>query len=318
MRERASLIACLIGVTTLVSLFLLVRVQPGLRSEIARIETGEAQANTDTNGSLRDQLFGLRYVAYSPTGWNPENPKSLFPADESLRKDLKVLREAGFEGLVTYGGRVSTAVPKIAGEVGFRGILLGVWDPNSVVEMEEVKLAARNPLVVGIIVGNEGLMFKRYDLQSLHNAMGAMKRATGKPISTTEIIESYLASTELIEWSDFLAPNAHPFFHGKGMKQPRRAVEWTSVAYRELSQRAAGKPLLFKEVGLPSGGEAGLSEENQAEYYALLQETDTKFVFFESFDSPWKSGAVEPHWGLFRANRSPKRVVKEIMGSRPQ
>ncbi len=317
MRERASLIACLIGAATLTSAFLLARVIWVARPGAAEVEAGGPQATTDKHSSLRDQLFGLRYVAYSPTGWNPENPKSVFPTDESLRKDLKVLREAGFDGLVTYGGRVSTATPRIAEELGFRGILLGVWNPNDVVEMEEIKLSARSNIVVGIIVGNEGLMFKRYDLQSLQNAMDTMKRATGKPVSTTEIIESYLTSGELIEWSDFLAPNAHPFFHGNEMKQPRRAVEWTYAAYQELSKRARSKPLLFKEVGLPSDGDVGLSEEYQAEYYALLQETDTKFVFFESFDCPWKnSGTVEPHWGLFRADRSPKPVVKVVMGRR--
>lgn len=302
MPGRVSLAARFIGAATLAAVFWLACTGPG-----------GPPAAADERRSLRDQLFGLRYVAYSPTGWNPEDPKSVFPPHESLRADLTVLREAGFDGLVTYGGRVSAVTPKIAESLGFRGVLLGVWDPNDAVEMEEIKATAQSPIVVGVIVGNEGLMFRRYDLGSLNKAMEAMKRATHKPVSTTETIESYLTSRELIAWSDFLAPNAHPFFHGNAMKQPRRAAEWTRAAYQELSRHAPGKLILFKEVGLPSAGEAGLSEENQAEYYALLQETETKFVFFESFDCPWKnSGAVEPHWGLFRADRSPKSVVRVV------
>jgi exo-beta-1,3-glucanase (GH17 family) len=268
----------------------------------------------EENETLRDRLFEPRYVAYSPTNWNPEAANAIFPSDESIRQDLQVLRRAGFDGLVTYGGRVSLVVPRIAEQIGFRGILLGVWDPTDSMEMENVKLAARSSLVVGIIVGNEGLMFNRYNLASLKKAMNEMKRATGKPVSTTEVIESYMTTKALIEESDFLLPNAHPFFHGNEMRQPRRAAEWTNAAYQELSQRACGKPLLFKEVGLPTGGDVGLSEENQAGYYALLMKSAVKFVFFEAFDCPWKSsGAVEPHWGLFRADRSPKSVVTVIM-----
>jgi exo-beta-1,3-glucanase (GH17 family) len=277
------------------------------------------QLRNEAVSSLRDKLFQPRYIAYSPTNWNPEDRKAVFPSDESIRQDLQVLRAAGFDGLVTYGGAVSVAVPKIAEQTGFRGILLGVWDPNDSAEMEKVKLAARSSLVVGIIVGNEGLMFSRYNLESLKNAMNEMKRATGKPVSTTEVIESYMTTKALIEESDFLVPNAHPFFHGKEMKQPSRAAEWTSAVYRELLQLARDKPLLFKEVGLPSTGDVGLSEENQATYYSLLMKTEVKFVFFEAFDCPWKSSAaIESHWGLFRADRSPKHVVKVMTESKSQ
>lgn len=60
-----------------------------------------------------------------------------------------------------------------------------------------------------------------------------------------------------------------------------------------------------------------LSEEDQAGYYALLMKSGVNFVFFEAFDCPWKnSGAIEHHWGLFRADRSPKSVVKVVMQSK--
>lgn len=300
MPRLSALLACLLGVGVL-----LCGLGTGTRPPIRQ--------RSEADNPLQVRLFQLRYVAYSPTNWNPEDPKAAFLAGKSIRQDLQVLREAGFDGLVTYGGSVSVAVLPVAEQMGFRGILLGVWDPNDAVEMERVRVAARNSLVVGIIVGNEGLMFNRYNLESLKKAMNEMKRATGKPVSTTEVIESYMTTKALIEESDFLVPNAHPFFHGNEMKQPGRAADWTSAAYRELLQRAGGKPLLFKEVGLPSEGDVGLSEENQAKYYDLLMNTEVKFVFFEAFDCPWKnSSAVEPHWGLFRTDRSAKAVVKVV------
>jgi exo-beta-1,3-glucanase (GH17 family) len=180
--------------------------------------------------------------------------------------------------------------------------------------MAKAKRVAQQEIVLGIIVGNEGLMFRRYDLPALQKAMEELKHATGKPVATTEVIESYMTRRALIEWSDFLAPNAHPFHHS--IKAPRRAVEWTAKSFQNLVERAGGRPVLFKEVGLPTAGDKGLSETLQAQYYALLKETAVQFVYFEAFDGPWKTGsAIEPHWGLFRADRTSKLAARVIAGS---
>jgi exo-beta-1,3-glucanase (GH17 family) len=266
---------------------------------------------------LRSKLFGIRWVAYAPTNWDPESSPPLVPSDDSIRKDLQVLREAGFDGLITYGAGL-TSIPKIAEQTDFQGLLQGVWNPNDPGEMQQAKkIAAGSGILVGIIVGNEGLMSRRYDLWSLQKAMEEMRRETGLPVSTTEIIESYYSKRELIDWSDFLAPNAHPFFHGRAMRDPVRAVEWTRRTFQEFGVEAGGKPVLFKEVGLPTAGDTGLSEKAQAQYYALLRQTEVKFAYFEAFNGPWKrGGAVEAHWGLFKADRSPKLAVRVITGKR--
>lgn len=280
------------------------------------ISTGLPVALTDGQATakrakLEQQLFSLRWVAYAPTNYNPQVSPPVIPSDESIQADLALLRQAGFDGLITYGASL-TAIPRIAEQIGFRGMLLGVWQPGNTTEMAQAKVAAKRDLVMGIIVGNEGLTFSRYKLATLQQAMEEMKRETGKPVSTTEIIEAYFGKPELIEWSDFLAVNAHPFFHR--VKEPRQAVAWTSKSYQNLLKRAQGKPLLFKEVGLPTAGEDGLSEEGQAQYYALLTATEVKFAWFEAFDGSWKSwGAVEPHWGLWRSDRRPKSVVRVIV-----
>ncbi len=262
------------------------------------------------NEELEHQLFGLRWVAYAPTGYHPRVSPPVRPSDASLRADLEVLRKAGFDGLVTYGAELES-IPLIAEQVGFRGLLLGVWQPDNPKELAKAKAAAKHEIVVGIIVGNEGLTFSRYALASLRSAMEEIKRETGKPVSTTEVIESYFTKPELIAWSDFLAVNAHPYHHN--IRDAQRAVEWTVKSYENLLKRAAGKPLLFKEVGLPSAGAEGLSEETQAQYYTLLGQTRVRFVWFEAFDGPWKTWATaEPHWGLWRSNRRPKPVVRLI------
>jgi hypothetical protein len=39
-----------------------------------------------------------------------------------------------------------------------------------------------------------------------------------------------------------------------------------------------------------------------------------RFVYFEAFDQPWKTHLpIEPHWGLFRSDRSPKALAATLL-----
>jgi hypothetical protein len=71
---------------------------------------------------------GERWIAYSPTGYFPAESPPVLPRRESLRADLRVLREAGFTGIVTYGAAIPS-IPEIAHDLGFHAMLLGIWDP---------------------------------------------------------------------------------------------------------------------------------------------------------------------------------------------
>src|SRR4051812_17915554 len=50
--------------------------------------------------TLEEQLYGLCWMAYAPTNWSPE-PPAVEPTVDSMRLDLKALRAAGVQGLVT-------------------------------------------------------------------------------------------------------------------------------------------------------------------------------------------------------------------------
>jgi exo-beta-1,3-glucanase (GH17 family) len=247
-------------------------------------------------------LFSIRWIAYAPTNWNPV--KGIQPSEASLRADLKTLHDAGFTGLVTYGADLP-AIPRLASECGFRGMLLGVWDPKDPVELALAGREASNPLILGFIVGNEGLG-ERYDLDTLQHTVKALSDATGKPVTTSEQVNDY-QDQRLLSLGDWICPNAHPFWNGR--LEPHEAVRWTVEQYQSLLRRTV-KPVLLKEVGLPSAGHARVSEAAQSDYYRLLMQTDVRFCFFEAYDQPWKQWSpVEPHWGLFRADRSAKPVV---------
>jgi exo-beta-1,3-glucanase (GH17 family) len=264
-----------------------------------------------TNGvvDLRAALCETAWVAYAPTNFDPD--KSRFPTDASVRDDLRTLRRAGFDGLITYGADVPP-IPSIAGDVGFRWMLLGVWNPANEDEMTRVTTASRNDRVLGLIVGNEGLMFKRYDIDTLEAAMSAMRRQTGKPVSTTEVIEAFFTNQRLVDMSDFITVNVHPYFHSQ--RDADRAADWTLAAYANLTKRIAGKASLIKETGLPTSDGADASEGRQLDFYKRMAQSPVPFAYFEAFDALFKRGVVEQSWGLFRADRTPKPAAAAVRG----
>jgi exo-beta-1,3-glucanase (GH17 family) len=252
--------------------------------------------------------ISINWVAYSPTNADPT--KKIEATFESIREDLKVLQTAGFTGIVTYAsnGILGDSLIEIAKMEGFQGIIMGVWDPNNMEEIKKAQMASSNPIVLGFCVGNEGLN-ERYKLEKLSEAIQNLRQKTTKPVTTTQQIDDY-SDKKLLELGDWVFPNAHPFFHDH--LEPMDAVVWTKTAYDDLKRRT-NRFVLIKEVGLPTAGDQQnkMSEEYQKTYYLELAKTDVKFVYFEAFDQTWKTHLpIEPHWGLFKADRSPKLLVK--------
>jgi exo-beta-1,3-glucanase (GH17 family) len=126
-------------------------------------------------------------------------------------------------------------------------------------------------------------------------------------VTTTEQVEHY-ADPKVLQLGDWVFPNVHPYF--RGLTVPTDAVTWTADRYVLLT-RATQRPVLFKEVGLPSAGARDVSEERQTLYYRALSATNVRFAWFESFDQPWKTWApIEPFWGIFRQDRTAKPVAQ--------
>lgn len=268
----------------------------------------EAAPPTTAPSALSEELCSLRWIAFAPTQFDPQ--KKVFPNQESLWDDLQVLRRAGFEGLITYGADLEPELARLAQKAGFRGMIVGVWDPGNKEEIARAGEAAHSQIVVGLAVGNEGLGV-RYGRETLTAAIEELRQATRKPVTTTEQIEDYTGDHWLLHISSFILPNVHAYWHG--ITDPRQAADWTEEQFHYLATRTT-KPILFKEVGLPSGGYLGASEQNQAEYYRLLAQRKICFAYFEFADQPWKQGAaVEPHWGLFRQDRSPKLAAQMLL-----
>ncbi len=297
-------VACAAGITGIVMLNAL---------------TPSHAANTGGSPQVwQERLAGLAWVAYSPPSANPQQGTEATADD--IRQDVSILQRAKFTGLVTYAcsGVMGTGFARTAQETGFKGLIMGIWDPGNQQEIGAAVAAASNPIVLGYCVGNEGLPEKgqttgRYTLEKLTEAIQSLRTLTGKPVTTAEQYGDY-SDERLLKLGDWVFPTVHPYFYH--VREPLAAVKWTKDAYDDLRKRS-GRLVLFKEVGLPTAGdeESRMSEAVQEKYYAELAKTDVKFVYFEAFDQPWKTHlSIEPHWGIFKADRTPKLLAARLLG----
>jgi exo-beta-1,3-glucanase (GH17 family) len=262
------------------------------------------------------QAFLPPAIAYQPRGFSPGSEYAT-SARTQITQELKQLHELGFQSLVTYGSRGAMgSIPGMARAQGFVGmVIMGIWDIFSVEEWDNA--VAQREFVDGYCLGNEGLFSLRYTVKELEEKMSLLRRATGKPVTTGEPINSYLAGPYQ-EWlwkhSDWLFPNTHPFWGGQYNFQ--QAVDWV-VARSDYLEAITGKKIILKETGLPSRTPHPQSEEMQIAFFDTLKSSGVAFVYFEAFDQPWKHDMlnqpeVEGHWGLYDAAGIPKKVIESI------
>jgi exo-beta-1,3-glucanase (GH17 family) len=266
-------------------------------------------------------------VAYVPNRFDPRLPSRGAWPTEMLRADLSALRPA-FDGLVLYAFReeVTPAIVEQAVDLGYRAVLLGIWDPRSEVEIAgTAKLVRRwrDRLAVAVVIGNEGINDNRYDIDDLRAARERLRARLGTegallPVSTSEPAGDY-GWPSLQGFGDFLAPNIHPAIDRADL-DPGAAVAWVR-GRAEAIARIARKPVLVKETGLPNGGAPSQSAERQRDFWVewlsrgRLRTLDPQGAFvsyaaaFEAFDAPWKAeelGApIEGRWGLMTVERRP-------------
>ncbi|HLD82365.1 MAG TPA: hypothetical protein VI976_00235 [Candidatus Omnitrophota bacterium] len=251
------------------------------------------------------KVRNLRWIAYAPTHFDPT--RGIYPSQDSIREDLRLLYAYGFNGIVTYGSeRTLSEVPRIASEVGFQGVIMGIWDIEN---SQEINSAISNLAYVdGYCLGNEGLN-SRYDIDALKRAISQLKQLTHKPATTTEQIFDY-ANDDVLAIGDWIFPNIHPFL--AQIKDPEKAAKWIEKHYQRLEKHCpVDKIILFKETGFPTAGDDhDASELKQKEFFLYLEKANINFVYFEAFDQLWKRHlAVEPHWGLFNYARRPKKYI---------
>ncbi len=281
---------------------------------------------------LRSTMATGRFVAYQPTALRVYDGRATRADAASIRADLRALRPH-FDALITYDVRNGAEqVPAIAASLGFRAVILGLWDPFDAAQVDAALAAARAQpaLVVGLSLGNETVFGKRRTLAALAAQVAAIRRRAPRlALSTTEPFHILLepAAAPLLAEIDLLLANVHPVFEPWFRAAPDAAAATFVVeVVSKLAQRYCG-PILVKETGVPTApASAGFSAARQAGFYAALSQRfppspQRSFAWFSAFDAAWREhdwhpvpGAhpEEAHWGLFFENRRPKPVIATL------
>ena len=277
-------------------------------------------------------MASVRFVAYQPTGLQMVDGRATHADESSIAADLTVLRSR-FDGLITYGTlHGAERVPDVAARLGFKAVILGVWDVANEQEIANAIAAwTRHPqLVVGASLGNEVVFDQRGDFRTLQRAIDAVRaKAPGLALSTTEPFHVYLtdAARPIFVDADFLLANVHPVFQPWFAHASAETAAQFVVNIVDLLATTYCGPILVKETGVPTAPtEAGYSESRQAAFYTRLRElfapTPARaFAYFSAFDAPWRVADAlavhgqhpeEAHWGLYDEARRPKAVVATV------
>jgi exo-beta-1,3-glucanase (GH17 family) len=277
-------------------------------------------------------LGSVRFVAYTPTDLTIVSGQVRAASSQAVRADLEILRR-DFDGLVTYSCVDGVEeVPVIASELGYRALILGIWDPLSERETANaVRLARAYPeLVVGVAVGNETLLAQRHEWATLRAAMQRLRAALPEvAIATSEPFYFYLNRDppDFLAAQDFLLPSIHPLYESWfAQAENQQTVDFVVQVVERLTA-LSDKPLLVKETGLPSGPpERGFTPARQAEFWVALarqlpDRPGRAVTYFEAFDHPWKvQNAVpefgfrpeEAFWGFYGRDAEPKAVLTAL------
>lgn len=265
-----------------------------------------------------------RMISYAPSGLDPRfEANQLKLPTSSIRADLEKLRPY-FDGFILYGYH-EACTPRIlavAKDLKFRAVILSIWQPKSSAEIDGVAALVNQyekDMALGVIIGNEGITFKRYEPEDLTIALARLRTKIPRniPIGTSE---TYQGSKMVFvqKFGDFMAPNIHPYFDLSGAG-PQKSVAWARQEAMKLAVRS-GKPVILKETGFPHGGKEGYNPQTQKEFWAEYFKLPTlekvknnprawvyHGVAFDAFDLPWKVQAsglsVEKEWGLFNQDR---------------
>jgi exo-beta-1,3-glucanase (GH17 family) len=256
-------------------------------------------------------LLEDKFISYNPTNYNPDH--SIWPSEDSIKRDLEVLVGLGFTGISTYGANNGLKkIPQLAKEMGFKRVLMGIYDlkkaTSGLVEWENALDAST--YVDGYIAGNEGLEVRSYTISELRDYHNELRNMTNKPVTSSETNPFYdREDVRLV--GDWLSPNVHPYW--EGIRNAQVAADRIEARHNQLKSLAGNKLVLVRENGFPTAGADDVSEELQANFYAALFKKTIPFGFFEAFDQQWKNwNPVEPHWGIFDKDRNPKPVASVL------
>jgi exo-beta-1,3-glucanase (GH17 family) len=184
-----------------------------------------------------------------------------------------------------------------------------------------------NDIVFSVSVGNEASVEwtdHMVPVERLVSYVKQIKKEINQPVTFCENYVPWTYKLEpLVAELDFISIHTYPAWEYRTMED---ALEYTKQNYYSVANHYPDVPVIITEAGWTTASNGrgiepwNANQELQAQYYEQLlawttEEKILTFVF-EAFDEPWKGSPdpLEPekHWGLFKVDRTPKLVMKDI------
>ena len=257
---------------------------------------------------------GVTYSGYRP-GEGPHTGK--YPTESEIREDFTRLSQVT-KRIRTYSASEGTAIAPIAEEFGMT-VMAGSWVQGEQQSDEKelkalIQEARSSKAVTRVLVGNESILRGDISVKQLSRYLDKVRKATRKPVSTTEPWNIWLDNPDLVKHVDFIGVHILPMWEKQSVDN---AVDFTFARLDDLHRKYPKKPIVLAETGWPSGGEengaAVPSRKNQSlylrEFAKRAAERNVDYFIFTFADEQWKraeEGRVGMYWGIVDASREPK------------
>ncbi len=253
----------------------------------------------------------------------------LYAADPPSADLLQLIQEEGLPFKVLLGAWIApeSGTPSPGAP---RAVLEGAREANRREVESAVKLAAAYPeLVLGLVVGNETQVDwsdHRVAPEVLIGWLREARRGASVPVATADDFGYWVKpeADAVAREVDFLVLHAYAMWNGRQLSE---ALPFTQEKYAAVSRRHPGLTVVLGEAGWATRkhtegdqgklikGVPGEAEQRLFfdQFSAWVLERHIPSTWFEAFDENWKGGPhpdeVEKHWGLWRADRTPKAAV---------
>ena len=226
-------------------------------------------------------------------------------------------------------------------------VMLGAWidahwtkEKNETQVREVIRLANKfSNEVIAVNIGNE--IFVDWSWHGIKGEAGMdgviryirdVRSKIKQPVTVSDDYNFWNKphADKIVAEIDFIALHAYAFWNNKTLAE---SMDWTKAIYSDIQSRYPDVTLALCESGWPTGriyddgsheggliGKAG--EDEQKIFFELynhwVDANGINSFYFSAFDENWKGGfdgtnpndKCEKHWGVYNADRTPKKLLK--------
>lgn len=205
-----------------------------------------------------------------------------------------------------------------------------ILDQNKIDNMKEIASGIRlaneyNDIIVAVAVGNEALVEWNDHMVPVEKIIEYVRKVKEEVEQEVTVADNFkwwaLDGEELAAEVDFISIHVYPVWEGQDIET---GLSYSIDNIQEVRDSLPEARIVITEAGwATTASEFGerASEEKQERYYNEIMnwadEMNYTLFFFEAYDEPWKGDPSNPigaekHWGLFKVDRTPKKVMQKL------